>query len=64
MEVPDRLITLHQATEAENSALSGLLGEEWERQRTRWRNAATKSQAAITEQPRMLSSTGPPWRPR
>ncbi|WP_308124975.1 hypothetical protein [Streptomyces sp. NEAU-YJ-81] len=48
MKIPDRPITLQQATEAEYSALNGLVGEERERQWTRWREAAAKSQAAIT----------------
>lgn len=49
MDIPDRLISLQQIADAEYAKLAGLIGDEHEAQWKRWRDAATESQAAVTE---------------
>ncbi|MEU4898948.1 hypothetical protein AB0B12_42665 [Streptomyces sp. NPDC044780] len=49
MEIPGRLIELQQATDDTHAQLRGLDGDEYAAQWKRWRDAATASQAAVTE---------------
>ncbi|MGW5448683.1 hypothetical protein [Streptomyces asiaticus] len=49
MDIPDRLIELQQAADAEHAKLSGLDGEERAAQWKRWFAAAEASQAAVIE---------------
>lgn len=49
MDIPDRLIDLQKAADAEYTKLAGLIGEEREAQWKRWFEAAAASQAAVTE---------------
>ncbi|MEV5770068.1 hypothetical protein AB0L49_02190 [Streptomyces antimycoticus] len=49
MDIPDRLIELQQAADAERDKLTGLDGQERADQWQRWFEAAAVSQAAVTE---------------
>ncbi|MER8158178.1 hypothetical protein [Streptomyces sp. NPDC094472] len=49
MEIPDRLIELQTATDAEHAKLTGLDGQERADQWQRWFEAAAVSQAAVTQ---------------
>ncbi|TMU98205.1 hypothetical protein [Streptomyces sp. DASNCL29] len=49
MEIPDRLISLQQAADAERDKLTGLDGDEHATQWQSWRDASVESQAAVTE---------------
>lgn len=49
VDIPDRLIELQQAADAEHAKLSGLDGEERAAQWKRWFAAAEASQAAVIE---------------
>ncbi|MEU8723506.1 hypothetical protein [Streptomyces antimycoticus] len=49
MDIPDRLIELQTAADAEHAKLRGLDGDEHAAQWKRWRDAAVESQAAVTE---------------
>ncbi|WP_413102205.1 hypothetical protein [Streptomyces sp. Inha503] len=49
MDIPDRLIELQTAADAEQAKLSGLVGDEHAAQWASWFTAAATVQAAITE---------------
>ncbi|MFF4479438.1 hypothetical protein ACFY1A_20800 [Streptomyces sp. NPDC001520] len=49
MEIPDRLIELQTAADAERDKLTGLDGQERADQWQRWFEAAATIQAAVTE---------------
>ncbi|MEU1805825.1 hypothetical protein [Streptomyces sp. NPDC019937] len=49
MDIPDRLIELQQTADDERAELTGLDGDEHAAQWPRWRDAAVKIQAAVTE---------------
>ena len=49
MDIPENLIDLERAAEAEHAAMAGLVGPEYEEQWRRWRKAAEKVQAAIAK---------------
>ncbi|MFF5668772.1 hypothetical protein ACFY8S_01325 [Streptomyces hygroscopicus] len=49
MEIPDRLIELQKTADDEHAKLTALDGDEHAAQWNRWRDAATASQAAVTE---------------
>ncbi|MEU1800918.1 hypothetical protein [Streptomyces sp. NPDC019937] len=52
MDIPDRLIELQTAADAERAKLTGLADTEHEAQWKRWFEAASASQAAVTEHAR------------
>ncbi|WP_392967232.1 hypothetical protein [Streptomyces sp. LN245] len=48
MDLPDDLINLERAAEEARARMAGLTSDERDAQRTAWRDAAAKVQAAIT----------------
>ncbi|MGW3428867.1 hypothetical protein ACWDHW_13065 [Streptomyces melanosporofaciens] len=56
MEIPDRLIELQTAADAEHAKLTGLDGAERETQWKRWFEAAAVSQAAVTEHAQQMGT--------
>lgn len=52
MDIPDRLITLQQAADAEHAKLAGLSDAERETQWKHWYEAAVTVQAAVTDHAR------------
>ncbi|MFI0778391.1 hypothetical protein [Streptomyces sp. NPDC021212] len=49
MDIPDRLISLQQAADAEHAKLAGLADAERETQWKHWYDAAVTVQTAVTE---------------
>lgn len=49
MDIPDRLIDLQKAADAEHAKLRGLDGDERAAQMQHWFDAAAESQAAVTK---------------
>lgn len=52
MDIPDRLIELQQAADAEQAKLAGLDGDERQAQWKTWFDAAVTVQAAVTDHAR------------
>ncbi|WP_086859651.1 hypothetical protein [Streptomyces milbemycinicus] len=49
MDIPDRLLDLQKAADAERAKLAGLDGDEHAAQWKRWYDAAVEIQTAVTE---------------
>ncbi|MEU8968123.1 hypothetical protein AB0D11_02410 [Streptomyces monashensis] len=47
-DIPDELVQLERSAEDERAKLAGLVGDEYDAQWRRWREAAMKAQAAVT----------------